>query len=166
MATRGRWLDELPACIQCHGGDGGGVGANFPPLVGQPASYISNQLRAWQNGQRDPGPLGLMGAVAKKLSERDVAAVAGYFGSSADELTMPVSSAGPDRGAPPARSGVFLPPAESAIPDNEYGNMLRLGERVFDDPGEFASAYVGNELRHPDAARSATGFSNPVLRHL
>ena len=47
LATRGRWSEGLPACAQCHGPGGSGVGTSFPPLAGQPASYIAEQLKAW-----------------------------------------------------------------------------------------------------------------------
>jgi cytochrome c553 len=79
LAARGRWSDGLPACSQCHGPNGVGVGTAFPPLAGLPASYITTQLQAWQDGRRPPGPLGLMTAVAKKLSADDIQAAARYF---------------------------------------------------------------------------------------
>ncbi|CAE6748043.1 hypothetical protein R69927_07148 [Paraburkholderia domus] len=80
IATRGRWDEGLPACVQCHGAGGIGVGATFPPLAGQPASYIASQLHSWQSGTRPPGPLALMPAVASKLSDTDITAVAAYYG--------------------------------------------------------------------------------------
>jgi cytochrome c553 len=79
LALRGRWSNELPACIQCHGNGGVGVGDAFPALAGQPALYLENQLHAWQSGSRDPGPLGLMRSIANKLSAADIQAVAEYF---------------------------------------------------------------------------------------
>ncbi|WP_051236423.1 c-type cytochrome [Ottowia thiooxydans] len=79
LATRGRWADQLPACAQCHGYGGSGVGTQFPPLVGLPVAYITEQLQAWKSGTRTPGPLGLMSAVAEKLSNNDVDAVAVYY---------------------------------------------------------------------------------------
>jgi len=79
LAVRGRWSEDLPACAQCHGSGGEGVGDSFPPLTGQPALYIEKQLRAWQMGTRDPGPQGLMGGIAKKLTADDVKAVATYL---------------------------------------------------------------------------------------
>jgi cytochrome c553 len=79
LATRGRWADNLPACAQCHGPGGSGVGANFPPLAGQPAGYIAQQLKAWQDGSRPAGPLGLMQAIARKLKDPDVQAVSDYY---------------------------------------------------------------------------------------
>lgn len=79
LAIQGRWSQGLPACVQCHGARGVGVGANFPALAGQSSLYIENQLRAWQEGTREPGPLGLMKVVASKLSAADIQAVAAYF---------------------------------------------------------------------------------------
>jgi cytochrome c553 len=79
LATRGRWADQLPACEQCHGPGGRGVGPDFPPLAGQSATYLANQLKAWKTGARPPGPMGLMAVVAKKLSEAEVLAIAEHY---------------------------------------------------------------------------------------
>lgn len=79
LATRGRWEDAVPACAQCHGPGGVGVGEEFPPLAGQPAAYLAGQLRAWQTGTRPPGPLGLMETIARKLTAADIQAVSDYY---------------------------------------------------------------------------------------
>lgn len=79
LATRGDWSRGLPACVQCHAPGGVGVGANFPPLAGQPAAYIASQLRAWQLGTRRNDPLELMQHVAKQLSPQEIQAVSGWF---------------------------------------------------------------------------------------
>jgi cytochrome c553 len=79
LAARGRWSDQLPACAQCHGQSGSGVGTQFPPLAGLSAAYIGEQLQAWKAGTRPPGPLGLMPMVTAKLSDADVTAVAAYY---------------------------------------------------------------------------------------
>ena len=79
LALKGRWSQRLPACVQCHGVTGAGVGNVFPALAGQSALYIENQLRGWQQGTRPPRPLGLMNAIASKLSAADIRAVAAYF---------------------------------------------------------------------------------------
>ena len=81
LAIRGRWADKLPACEQCHGPGGRGVGPDFPALVGQSATYLANQLTAWKTGARPPGPMGLMADVARKLSEAEVRAVADHYAS-------------------------------------------------------------------------------------
>jgi cytochrome c553 len=83
LATRGRWSVGLPACAQCHGPGGVGVGATFPPLAGQPASYIAAQLHGWKKGARPPGPMALMPVIASKLSDADITAVADYYGNMA-----------------------------------------------------------------------------------
>ncbi|RDU99526.1 c-type cytochrome [Trinickia dinghuensis] len=83
LATRGRWQQGLPACVQCHGSGGAGVGSVFPPLAGQPASYIEAQLHAWKDGKRAPGPMALMPTVAGKLSDADIDAVAAYYAEQA-----------------------------------------------------------------------------------
>jgi cytochrome c553 len=89
LATRGRWADGVPACAQCHGPGGVGVGTSFPPLAAQPAAYLAEQLKAWQSGTRPPGPLGLMEAVARKLKEPDIQAVSDYYA----RLAQPAAAA-------------------------------------------------------------------------
>lgn len=157
LATRGRWAEKLPACEQCHGPGGLGVGPDFPPLAGQSASYLSNQLMAWKTGARPPGPMGLMDVVAKKLSEAEVRAVADHYGTVAGSepkmaaLTAPVAAAG--------AGGAFQPPPESEIPAGEFGDVIRRGREIFVDTPRAAPAYVGNSLRcvscHLDAGRLA-----------
>ena len=79
LAVHGRWDQGLPACVQCHGPDGRGIGEDFPPLAGQPAGYLEDQLKAWRAGQRPVGPQGLMGHIAERLDADDLKAVAEYF---------------------------------------------------------------------------------------
>lgn len=79
LATRGAWDKNVPACNQCHGPGGIGVGEHFPGLAGQPAAYLAGQLRAWRQGQRPPGPLALMPAVATRLTDAEIDAVSAYY---------------------------------------------------------------------------------------
>lgn len=79
LATRGRWAEQVPACVQCHGPHGVGVGEYFPPLAGQPATYIANQLQAWKQGTRRNDPLDLMKHVASALDDKDIQAVSAWF---------------------------------------------------------------------------------------
>jgi cytochrome c553 len=81
LAERGRWEVNLPACVQCHGPGGAGVGSAFPPLAGQSSAYIAAQLHAFKGGTRPGGPLDLMKAVAAGLSDADITAVSNHFGS-------------------------------------------------------------------------------------
>ncbi len=79
LAMRGRWTKQVPGCVQCHGPGGVGVGTTFPPLAGQPASYIEAQLKAWQRGTRHNDPLQLMQHLSAALSEQDIRDVAAWF---------------------------------------------------------------------------------------
>ena len=88
LAKNGDWNIGLPACAQCHGANGQGVGAAFPQIAGQSAVYISNQLQAWKAGTRRNDPMGLMHGIALKLSAADVGAVAAYYAG------LPSSSTG------------------------------------------------------------------------
>ncbi|HEX7348257.1 MAG TPA: c-type cytochrome [Rhodanobacteraceae bacterium] len=79
LALHGRWSADVPSCVACHGPRGEGVGAGFPPLAGQPAGYLANQLDAFKSGARHNDPLGLMQHVASALSEQDIKAVSAWF---------------------------------------------------------------------------------------
>jgi cytochrome c553 len=79
LATRGRWSDTLPACEQCHGPGGIGVGDHFPPLAGQSSVYIANALHGWKQGARHNDPLQLMQHVAAQLSDADIAAISTWY---------------------------------------------------------------------------------------
>lgn len=85
-----------------------------------------------------------------------IAVVIGY------SLPHGPASTAPTSPTPTEKSGAqasFVPPPESAIPDNEFGQMVRMGEQIFRDTGEHAGAFVGNDLRcsncHIDGGRLA-----------
>ena len=79
IATVGDWDHEIPACFQCHGPGGKGMGASFPAITGQSAIYISSQINAWKSGTRSNDPAGLMKSVADKLSADQVEAVSAFL---------------------------------------------------------------------------------------
>ena len=65
-------------CAACHGALGASVGDAIPNLAGQKSKYIEIQLRALRDGTRKHP---IMGAIAKQLSDTDIADVAAYFAS-------------------------------------------------------------------------------------
>ena len=79
LATQGDWSRHLPACERCHGPGSAGVDANFPGIAGQHATYIRQQLEAWRQGARANDPLDIMSAVAERLTEAEIDAVAAYL---------------------------------------------------------------------------------------
>src|SRR5258708_4874639 len=58
-----------------------------------------------------------------------------------------------------AATATFNPPAESEIPDNQFGEMVRLGEHIFHGTQATAREFFGNDLRcsncHLDNGRLA-----------
>jgi cytochrome c553 len=91
LAERGRWDQNLPACVQCHGPGGIGVGDAFPPLAGQSAAYLTAQLKAFKGRTRPGGPDNLMATVAAKMSDADVTAVSSHFAAAAPAPAAPAA---------------------------------------------------------------------------
>lgn len=81
LAATGDWPKGMPGCGQCHGAAGLGVGATFPRLAGQSATYIENALQSWKAGDRKNDPMGLMASVASKLNDDQIKNVAAYYES-------------------------------------------------------------------------------------
>ncbi|MBW4049741.1 MAG: c-type cytochrome [Proteobacteria bacterium] len=79
LAERGDWSSGIPSCFRCHGPGGIGVSADFPPIVGQPASYIESQIKAWKDGSRHNDPVGLMHTVALRMSDAATQSVAAWL---------------------------------------------------------------------------------------
>ncbi|MFN3712116.1 MAG: c-type cytochrome [Alcanivoracaceae bacterium] len=83
----------VAACAGCHGPTGEGIeAAGFPKLAGQHASYSEAQLRAFRaSGREDLGApayrandsegdaIGMMQAVAAKMTDTEIRAVASYI---------------------------------------------------------------------------------------
>ena len=68
----------VPACAGCHGPAGAGMPSRYPRLAGQYAEYTAAQLKAFRDGARANDPNGMMRAVAARMSEREMRAVAEY----------------------------------------------------------------------------------------
>ena len=68
---------QLPACAGCHSPNGAGIPAQYPRLSGQHADYTASQLVAFRDGIRKNSPQ--MSAIAAKLNEREIRAVADYI---------------------------------------------------------------------------------------
>jgi len=75
--------EGIISCKSCHGYHGRGAGRIFPMLAGQRYVYLLNQLHNWKNGTVADGrandPRGMMRAVAKTLSDKDMRDVASYL---------------------------------------------------------------------------------------
>lgn len=73
----GNLANNVPACAACHSPNGAGLPKQFPRLSGQHADYTLAQLKAFRTGERANAPM--MMAIAAKMSDAEMAAVADYI---------------------------------------------------------------------------------------
>jgi len=69
----------LPACAGCHGASGAGMPAQYPRLAGQYAEYTEAQLKAFRSGDRRNDANKMMQAIAARMSDPEIRAVADYI---------------------------------------------------------------------------------------
>jgi cytochrome c553 len=79
LATVGDTAAGQPACSACHGKSLTGREPGTPGLVGVRATYLVAQLTRWRTGDRRAAEPDCMKRVATRLSEADIAAVAGWL---------------------------------------------------------------------------------------
>ena len=75
--VRGNPYSGVAACATCHGSDAHGT-VTLPRLAGQHAQYTENQLRQFGKRERT-NDNAVMHAIASKLSELELKAVAAYL---------------------------------------------------------------------------------------
>ncbi len=69
----------VTACAGCHSPNGAGIPTQFPRLAGQHPEYVIAQLKAFRAGDRANDSNAMMRAVAGRLTDREIAAVAEYL---------------------------------------------------------------------------------------
>lgn len=77
---------KAQSCVVCHGALGLSNLPDAPNLAGQPASYLSAQLRAFRSGSRKHE---VMAVIAKPLSDADIGLLAAWYASIRVEATPP-----------------------------------------------------------------------------
>ena len=73
-------------CVACHGPLGISSAPDAPHLAGQPAVYLSAQLKAFRSSTRKHE---VMNVVARPLSDGDIDAMAAWFSSIKIEARSP-----------------------------------------------------------------------------
>ena len=74
--------EKYVQCASCHGADGRStVVPQYPKIGGQTAEYVVNALKAYRDGRRLGTYAAIMSAVAKQLSDADIANLAAYVES-------------------------------------------------------------------------------------
>ena len=79
LARSGDESKQLQACANCHGPGGSGERFATPYLEGQSATYLATTIKEWKSGARANDAGKQMVVVARRLDDRDIAAVAAYF---------------------------------------------------------------------------------------
>jgi len=69
----------VPACAGCHGPNGAGIPAQYPRVAGQFVEYTVAQLKAFRSMERANDPNQMMRAVAARMTDQEIAAVAEYL---------------------------------------------------------------------------------------
>ena len=105
-------------CASCHGQGGVSTSTLIPTLAGMDSAVIYKQLDDYRSGKR---LWGVMGAMAKSLSQQDSADVAAYFAGQLDGLPAVGSNRLPESGrslreADPAQRLVFAGDPQRSIP--------------------------------------------------
>ncbi|WP_194713017.1 c-type cytochrome [Noviherbaspirillum soli] len=73
-------------CFVCHGADGLAKVPDAPNLAGQNEGYLIKALKDYKSGKRENE---MMNAMAKNLSDQDIALVAAYFSGIAITVKAP-----------------------------------------------------------------------------
>jgi cytochrome c553 len=80
--SRGSAEHRVQACLTCHFNRRDAASAPiYPALAGQPERYIAEQLRQFRDGRRRNDIAGTMRAVAARLGDREIEALAAYIAS-------------------------------------------------------------------------------------
>lgn len=74
---------DIPACMACHGPDGGGnPGPAYPHVSGQHAEYTQQQLELYRAGttsRTDARLFNMMATVTKKLTDEEIGGLSSYL---------------------------------------------------------------------------------------
>lgn len=93
LVVSAAWAQGAPArpaalqqCATCHGANGLSTLPNAPHLAGQPAIYLTEQLKAYRSGKRAHE---VMSVIAKPLSDADIDALSAWYAALRIEVKTP-----------------------------------------------------------------------------
>jgi cytochrome c553 len=69
---------KAATCASCHGANGISNNDMWPNLAGQKQGYLTSSIKAYRDGSRKNA---MMSAMAKGLSDADIANLAAYYSS-------------------------------------------------------------------------------------
>lgn len=79
-------LKAQQVCAVCHGPLGIAAAPETPNLAGEPAGYLSRQLKAFRSGARQHE---VMAVIARSLSDADIDNVSAWFATVRVEASAP-----------------------------------------------------------------------------
>lgn len=117
----------IPACMACHGPDGGGnPGPAYPHVAGQQASYTQQRLEIYRAGvtaRQDPHLFNMMASISKQLTDEEIGGLASYLQGlhpaandvgAGNVAAAPVAAAAPASTKTPDAGSAAEAPAEGA----------------------------------------------------
>lgn len=101
----------LAPCASCHGQDGESGVPAVPPLAGQSAAYIAEQLRAWKRGDRQNDPGHVMLKISQSLTPAEIDALSAFAASLSGVLRQQAKATSlPARRDDPRNGALARPP--------------------------------------------------------
>lgn len=79
LVAQGDWERGIPSCGSCHEAGTETRPQASPLLDGLFAGYTAYQLRLWRDGTRTNDPMHRMAAIARRLTDAEIDAIAAYY---------------------------------------------------------------------------------------
>ena len=79
IVNQGDMRRMVMSCAACHGAQGQGNGDQFPALAGQEIDYTVRTLTAYRSGDRKNDVNGMMGNIAKNLTDEEILGLAKFY---------------------------------------------------------------------------------------
>lgn len=162
---------RMQACVTCHGDKGGGIaGSAFPRLAGQPAAYLSAQMRAFRDGVRNYAPMNFL---MSRQSDAYFAEIAEYFSAQRpDPRVVDARRATPfERSSADAGKNLMAEgrpatglPACSACHGGKLSGMAPATPAIAGLPRDFLIEQLGSWKTASSRIRSDAGEPNCMAR--
>ncbi|MDB5959141.1 MAG: hypothetical protein JWP59_435 [Massilia sp.] len=156
LAGVGDESKQLQACANCHGPGGRGEAPGYPYLAAQHAGYLQAVMGEWKSGLRKTDNSGQMQAIARRLSDTDVAALAAFYAAQAPPppaaLAVNIPAGSSARPAIAAAPGAGGPKAAGAMPSgvgSEQGAGLTGGAQGPGGGGGTQATQPGQQTGQP-----------------
>lgn len=149
------------ACQACHGSNGQGTAPDIPNLAAQKTAYLQAQLTAFRAGDRKHE---LMNAIARQLSDADIANLAAYW-NSVPAVDAAASAHGADPAAEFRKSRMDFPakfPAGFVVYLESKGDDGKLASKSYVTRAAIAAARDGKPLPN-DTAIVVENYDNGAV---